>query len=276
MYAMNKKICTLGLIGKDVSKSLSEDIHTFILSEWGVECRYQRFSVSAENFNNAMRRLLGDFDGFNVTIPYKRDVFAYLDGIEGDAFACGAVNTVLCATRQGFNTDGVGFTLMLQAAGIEVEKKRVLVLGAGGSGRSSAVALKNAGAIVSMYRRNKAELEEVTMQLGVTAATDPESGEYDILVNCTGVGMHDTEGKSPVGSAAFANAKWAVDLIYTPEKSEFLRLAEETGVKILNGAAMLFYQAYYADCLYLDRRASVDEAKALYKKYVSKTKGERL
>ena len=276
MYTMDKKICTLGLIGKDVSKSLSEDIHTFILREWGVECRYERFSVSAENFDNAMRRLLGDFDGFNITIPYKRDVFEYLDGIEGDALACGAVNTVLCATRQGFNTDGVGFMLMLQAAGIEVNKKRVLVLGAGGSGRSSAVALKNAGASVSMYRRNRAELEEVTKQLGVTAATNPESGDYDIVVNCTGVGMHDTEGKSPVGKTAFANAKWAVDLIYTPEKSAFLRLAEETGANILNGAAMLFYQAYYADCLYLHRQASVTEAKLLYQKYLLKTKGERL
>lgn len=267
---MNAKKCRLGLIGKDVSKSTSEKIHTFILSEWGVSCEYQRFSVPAAEFDNAIRSLLGDFDGFNVTIPYKRDVMEYLDEVVGDAFACGAVNTVVSATRRGYNTDGLGFMQMLAAANIEVKSKKVLVLGAGGSGRSSAATLKNAGANVSMYRRNQEELTEVCEQLGVTAASDPESGEYDILINCTGVGMHDTEGISPVTGKAFRGASAAVDLIYTPETSEFLRLAENAGLQILNGAAMLFYQAYYADCLFLDRAPDKTEAETLYKKYLTK------
>lgn len=264
------KELSLGLVGKDVSKSNSERIHKFILGEWGISCNYERFSVSPDNFDIAMRRLLGDFDGFNITIPYKRDVFEYLDGIEGDAVACGAVNTVVNATRHGYNTDGVGFILMIESAGINVQGKKVLVLGAGGSGRSTAVALKNAGANVYMYRRNKAELEEVCFQLGVSPTDNPESGGYDILVNCTGVGMHDTEGKSPVGVAAFAGAQAAVDLIYTPQKSEFLRLAQGQGLTICNGAAMLFYQAYYADCLFLDKKPLRKEAENLYQKYVQK------
>ena len=78
---MNVKKLRLGLIGKDVSKSQSERIHRFILMELGVECEYERFSVPASDFDNVMRRLMGDFDGFNVTIPYKRDVMEYLDEI---------------------------------------------------------------------------------------------------------------------------------------------------------------------------------------------------
>ena len=267
---MNGKTIRLGLIGKDVSKSTSEQIHKFILGEWGIACEYERFSVSPAQFDSAMRRLTGDFDGFNVTIPYKRDVFEYLDGIEGDALSCGAV--VVTATARGYNTDGVGFLLMLETAGIKVAGKKVLVLGAGGAGRSSAVALKNAGATISMYRRNKEELAEVCGQLGITAASDPEAGGYDILLNCTGVGMHDTEGISPVREKAFAGAEAAIDLIYVPEKSTFLELAERAGLKTLNGAAMLFYQAYYADCLYTERTAKAAEAEALYKKYLSVTK----
>lgn len=258
----------LGLIGKDVSKSGSERIHKFILNEWGVECEYERFSVSPDNFDNAMRRLMGDFDGFNVTIPYKREVFEYLDGVQGDALACGAVNTIVTETRQGYNTDASGFLLMLAVAGIEVKNKRVLVLGAGGSGRSSAVALKNAGASVTMYRRNRAELEEVCTQLGIAAANEPEKGGYDIVINCTGVGMHDTERVSPIGERAFAGASVAVDLIYTPAQSEFLRLAKGLGLRTLNGASMLFYQAYYADCLYVGKTPDAEEAKALYEKYL--------
>lgn len=270
MYKMNGKLpqkLRLGLVGKDVSKSASERIHTFILQEMGVGCEYERFSVATQDFDSVMRRLMGDFDGFNITIPYKRDVFEYLDGIEGDAFACGAVNTVITASKKGYNTDGVGFMLMIQSAGICVKDKKVLVLGAGGSGRSTAVALKNAGAQVFMYRRNKAELAEVCGQLGVAAADNPEQGGYDILVNCTGVGMHDTVGVSPVTKSAFVGATAAIDLIYIPEKSQFLRLAQEAGLHICNGASMLFYQAYYADCLYLGLQPDVKEAERLYQKY---------
>ena len=265
---MQKRVLRLGLIGKDVSKSDSERIHTFILNELGVDCEYTRFSVAPSDFDCAMRTLLGDFDGFNVTIPYKRDVFEYLDGVEGDAFDCGAVNTVCVDTRRGYNTDCAGFLMMLTTNGICVTGKKVLVLGAGGSGRSSALALKNAGADVYMYRRNKAELLETCEQIGVNAAEEPNAGGYDILVNCTGVGMHESEGKSPVERTAFNGASVAVDLIYTPEKSRFLQLAEESGLRILNGASMLFFQAYYADCLFTKRQLNSEEAISLYNEYL--------
>lgn len=266
---MNVKKLRLGLIGKDVSKSPSGRIHKFILGKLGVACDYENFSITHAQLDSVLRLLLGDFDAFNVTIPYKRDVFAYLDGIQGEAALCGAVNTVVCSTRQGYNTDGAGFLLMLQTAGINVKGKSVLVLGAGGSGRSSAVALKGAGAHVSMYRRNREELAEVCAQIGVNAATDPETGGYDILLNCTGVGMHDTEGRSPVSAKAFAGASAAIDLIYVPKESEFLRLARESGLQTLNGASMLFYQGYFADCLFLGREPSEREAKVLYEKYLT-------
>ena len=266
---MNEKTLRLGLVGKDVSKSTSPAIHTFILNELGVRCEYESFSVTQDGFDCAARRLLGDFDAFNITIPYKRDIMEYLNDIEGDAFDFGAVNTVISATGKGYNTDGVGFLLMLETAGIQVKNKKILVLGAGGSGRSSAAALKKAGAAVFLYRRNREKLEEICIQLGVAAADDPESGGYDILINCTGVGMHDTEGVSPVTAKAFLGAIAAIDLIYTPEKSEFLRLAQECGLRILNGAAMLFYQAYYSDCLYLNMKPDSKQAKLLYEKYLA-------
>ena len=121
---MNEKKLRLGLVGKDVSKSKSEDIHTFILGELGVVCEYERFSVSADEFDSVMRRLMGDFDGFNVTIPYKRDVMGYLDEVAGDALDFGAVNTVVTASATGYNTDGVGFLQMVEAAGISVAQKK--------------------------------------------------------------------------------------------------------------------------------------------------------
>jgi len=262
------KTVRLGLVGKDVSKSTSGKIHKFILNEWGIACEYEKISASPDEFDLAIRRLLGDFDGFNVTIPYKRDIFEYLDEIKGTAFSCGAVNTVISQTREGFNTDAEGFALMLACGNIEIKDKKVLIIGAGGAGRSSAAALKERGAIVAMYRRNQEELHEVCSQLGVRAVSDPEIGGFDILVNCSGVGMHDTVGRSPVSEKAFRGASVAVDLIYEPKESAFLALAKAQGLRTLNGSAMLFYQAYYADCLFVGRQAQIEEAKALYGKYL--------
>ncbi|MBO4940002.1 MAG: shikimate dehydrogenase [Clostridia bacterium] len=266
---MKDKILRLGLIGKDVSKSVSGKNHAFILKQMGYEVEYESISTSMDGFDSAIRHLLGDFDGFNITIPYKRDVFAYLDGIEGDALLCGAVNTVINKTRIGYNTDVAGFLLMLRLSGMEVKNKKILVLGAGGAGRSTAVALKGAGADVYIYQRNQEKLQEVCNELSLQAASDPESGGYDILINCTGVGMHDSEGKSPVTKAAFRGAEGAIDLIYRPAESEFLRLAKEEGLPTLNGAPMLFYQAYYADCLYLEREADDKEAERFYQNYLT-------
>lgn len=264
-----KETLRLALVGKDVSKSTSEKIHKFILNELGVGCEYRRFSVAVDAFDDVMHTLLGDFDGFNVTIPYKRDVFVYLNEVVGDAFSFGAVNTVVTKTRKGYNTDGIGFLQMLDWAGVHPSGKKVLIIGAGGSGRSTAWSLKNAGANVWMYRRDQSKLMETCSQLGVNLASSPETGGYDILINCTGVGMHDTEGISPVTVKAFNGASIAVDLIYEPVESEFLRMAKTQGLQTLNGASMLFFQAYFADCLFLDKQPIETEAKALYEKYLN-------
>ena len=271
---MSEKKLRLGLVGKDVSASDSPKIHRFLSKELGCELSYECISTDSAGFDNAARYFLGDFDGFNITIPYKRDIMEYLDAIVGDAVAYGAVNTVVSRTRTGYNTDGLGFMQMLRIHGVEVDGKRVLILGAGGAGRSSAVALKQAGASVSLYQRRRAELEETCAQLGVAAADNPEAGGYDIVINSTGVGMHNTVGKSPVSDRAFDGASIAVDLIYRPKKSEFLRLAQERGLQTVSGGAMLFLQAYYADCLFLGREPSNQEAERLYRKWVAEENEE--
>ena len=111
---MSERCLKLALIGKDVSKSDSEKIHKFILPRLGVKCEYERISLPQTELDGVIRRLLGDFDGFNVTIPYKRDVIGYLDEVVGDAFSFGAVNTVVCDGKRGYNTDGAGFLLMVE------------------------------------------------------------------------------------------------------------------------------------------------------------------
>ena len=125
----------LAVIGKDVSKSTSPQIHAFIASRLNLSVEYNKISIREDKFEDEIDALLAAYDGVNVTIPYKLPVIAHLKNIEGDAKIFGAVNTVNCKTLTGDNTDGLGFTLMLKNNGVDVCGKEALVLGAGGAGR---------------------------------------------------------------------------------------------------------------------------------------------
>ena len=269
----------LAVVGKDVSQSQSPSMHTYILRNLGAKCSYERVSVPPAQFMERAEELFCEYDGFNVTIPFKLDIIPYLSSLEGDAKAFGAVNTVISATRKGYNTDGLGFMLMLRNAGVEVAGRTALVLGAGGAGRSCCKKLADGGAVVSVYERDEERLYGVYRELGgFSPLTEVPVAPFDIVVNCTGIGMHDTVGKTPVvafeggasepvGEQLLSLCKTAVDLIYVPAQSEFLRIAASLNKRTINGAAMLFYQAYYADCIYLGRAPSDAEAKALFEKY---------
>lgn len=268
----------LAVIGKDVSQSLSPAMHAFILGEMGVLHSYEAVSIPPDRFAQRAQALFSRYDFFNVTIPFKAEIMPYLAHIEGDAKAFGAVNTVVCAARTGWNTDGMGFMLMLENAGISVKGRRVLVLGAGGAGRSCIYKLAEGGAQVFAYERSRERLAQVHRELGgFTPLGEVVPDRYDLILNCTGVGMHDTvgltpsvrtpQGEAPVGEELLAQCGAAVDLIYEPKQSEFLRISASLGKQTVNGDAMLFYQAYFSDCIYLGRTPSAAEAKQLYQRY---------
>lgn len=270
----------LAVIGKDVSKSLSPTLHGFILQSLGITCTYDKISISPTEFTEKVGALFDRYDAFNVTIPFKTGIIPLLKELKGDALSFGAVNTVLSKSRLGYNTDGYGFRLMLENEGITLYGKKVLVLGAGGAGRSCIKQLTGAGADVFVYERDVERLQEVYAEFGgFTPLREMPLKFFDIIVNCTGVGMHDTVGQIP--TLIYANgvseskgfeslivrSEIAVDLIYEPKQSEFLRAASIMGKRTINGEAMLFYQAYLADCIILERAPSAEEAKRLFEKY---------
>ena len=258
----------LAVIGKDVSKSLSPRIHKFIADCTGNKLEYEAISIPESEFGSAVKKLFNEYDGFNVTIPYKLSIIPCLDKIEGDAKAFGAVNTVRVGDMSGHNTDGMGFALMLKNNGVEVSGREVLLLGAGGAGRSVAKKLADAGAHVFVYDTKLESAKNLENEFkGVKALENIEIKPYYAIINAKGIGMHKTEGISPVGEQLLSKCTVAIDLIYTPEKSEFLRLAENCGKKIINGKAMLFYQAYYSQCIYFEKPANETQAKELFEKF---------
>ena len=262
----------MAVIGKDVSKSDSAKMHTFDMKKLGSECSYELISIPREELDATVKKLIAGYDAFNVTIPYKLDVIPYLREIVGDAETFGAVNLV--KDRVGYNTDGAGFMLMLEVEGIDPAGRKVLVLGAGGAGRSVIKKLIDAGADVYTFDLNRENAEKVRREFGkVTVLDSVQPADYYMIINVTGVGMHKTEGVSPVGEEVLSRCERAVDLIYIPRKSEFLRIAESLGKPILNGEGMLFYQAYYGDCIILGRQPNAAEAAELFKEYMQEYGG---
>ena len=269
----------LAVIGKDVSKSLSPQMHRFILSRMGLDCEYEKISLSEEELKERVGDLMARLDGFNVTIPHKQNILPFLIKCEGDAAVFGAVNTVVSKTRTGYNTDGTGFLTMLEDAGISVKNQRVLVLGAGGAGRSCIYALHEAGAIVTAYEKDRERLKAVSDDFkGFTPIEQVSACDFDLIVNCTGIGMHDTVGMTPfVPDSAGADclkalvqsSKAVIDLIYEPKESALLSLAKSMGKCTLSGEAMLFFQAYAADCIFTGRERNMKQAKELWREYHS-------
>jgi len=266
----------LAVVGKDVSESLSPKMHNFILGCMGQEVRYDAVSVPPEKFGAEIEELFSSYDGLNITIPFKQAVLKHLVFLKQDAQKFGAVNTVVTRTRMGYNTDGYGFLALLAGCGIDF-RTNFLVLGAGGAGRCCIKSLCEAGANVSAYERNDQRLNAVYGEFGgFTPYLSVPVKPFGVIINATGVGMHDTTGQTPfvqgetgddVLFELIKRCGVAVDLIYRPEESEFLRVAREAGKRTVNGEAMLFYQAYAADCIFLGRAMNYETAGMLWKRY---------
>lgn len=264
---MNAK--KLALIGKDVSDSPSPQIHEFIASRLKIRLSYDRVSVPEERFQDEIESLFQAYEGVNITIPYKLSVIPHLKKLKGDAKIFGSVNTVDCRKREGYNTDGVGFMLMLSGGGADARGEETLVVGAGGAGRSVAKKLSDAGAKVSVYNRTFEKAKELEREFkGVRALKELEDKPYYLIVNATGVGMHTTVGQSPVGENLLKQCAVAADLIYNPARSEFLSIADRAGKKVINGFSMVFYQAYYADCIFFGLTPDGAQAKKIYAEFL--------
>lgn len=130
-----------GLIGEKLSHSFSKPIHEQLTGE-----PYELFPLSREEFPVFMERR--EFDGINVTIPYKQDVIPYCTAIDERAQRIGAVNTIVCRNGEltGYNTDYDGFSLLLAENHLPVRGATALVLGSGGTSKTVRTVLADQGA----------------------------------------------------------------------------------------------------------------------------------
>ena len=241
----------LGLIGAKLGHSLSPEVQQAIMEKSSVSGEYALYEVPEETAKNIKtwikeRELLG----INVTIPYKEHVLECADVLSEEVKSIGAANTLFCQNEKlyAYNTDYLGFIQMFKRGNVVMEGKEVVVLGNGGAARSAIYGAFTAGAkkimVVGRSEEKSTQLKEKFPYIETVDFEHIQGG--DIIINTTPVGMYPNTGKSVVDTTVLQQFLVAVDMVYNPLKTEFLKLAEKEGLQIITGLSMLIDQAVAA------------------------------
>jgi shikimate dehydrogenase len=229
-----------GLIGQKLSHSKSPEIHMLIKKALQLEFSYELIEISREEIEST----LTEFDGLNVTIPYKEEVIQHLESLSAEAEKIGAVNTVF--RKKGYNTDYFGFGKMLTINGVNLDDKKAVVLGTGGASKAVVQYLKDKGCQeVKLVSRTKRSQE-------IMGYDELLTYQGHLIINATPVGMYPEVERCPIKEEVLDNFNVAIDLIYNPMETLFLKQAKSKGLKVMNGLYMLIAQAVKAQELWHD------------------------
>lgn len=184
--------------------------------------------------------------GFNVTMPYKKDILKYLDSTDNVAKQCGNVNCVKVIRAgegiqlKGYNTDLYGFSIALKERFDLSSIDRAVILGGGSVSQTIAVALRQMGIEYKITTRQTPPDDSFISYENLNSSLD----DYQLIINATPCGMHPIENQTPpIDCNKLQSCHKVFDLIYNPEKTLLLQTAMQKGCEITNGYRMLVLQA---------------------------------
>ncbi|MBI3378046.1 MAG: shikimate dehydrogenase [Nitrospirae bacterium] len=267
------KTRVIGLLGYPVEHSLSPAIHNAAFEHLRLDCCYVTFPVKPGFLKDAVRSVRAlNLAGVNVTMPHKENVIPLLDKVDADASFIGAVNTIVNRSASdggkltGYNTDGRGFMKSLSEAQIAVNKKNVLILGAGGASRAigfylakKASALfiydidrKKAGKLIGDLKKIKGNVSFFSYQ---RSAISSQLDDIDIIINATPLGLKKGD-PLPIDINLLKPRHVVCDLIY--KNTLLLQRASRKGCRTLNGLGMLLWQGAFAFELWTGKKPPVE------------------
>lgn len=232
-----------GLVGSPVAHSVSPAMHNASFRAAGIDAVYLPLRAADADDFLAFARTIG-LKGASVTIPFKVALFDRVDESDPVARRIGAINTLRVINGRwiGGNTDAAAFLQPLQQR-MRLAGSRVAVLGAGGAARAVVIALASSDAALTVHARNRRRAEDVAMTVGARVGPfPPEPGSWDVLVNCTPVGMYPDAEESPLDMQPLTG-RLVYDLIYNPPMTRLLRDAARAGCQTIGGLEMLVAQA---------------------------------
>lgn len=261
-----------GIIGYPLKHTLSPALMNCFFHSARIEAQYRSFAVTSRSIPKLLQEMgASGFVGANVTIPHKERIMDYLDDVDPEARAVGAVNTIRWRDGKsiGFNTDVYGFRRALEVNRTRINRLPAIILGAGGAARAVAYSLLDAESpliyvaarnakrrkhLVSDFRKKFAgsQIEEITWNRKALAGA---LSSVRLIVNATLVGMSGARHGSelPVAWGEVTSSHIAYDLVYDPPLTEFLQRAQEQECSVINGLPMLMYQAARSLTIWLDR-----------------------
>ena len=232
-----------GVAGGSVRHSVSPAMHNAAFRAARVDAVYLPLPATSATDFATFGRAIG-ISGASVTIPLKVALFDQVDEVYSVARRIGAINTIRVIDGRwiGGNTDASGFLEPLQER-LALKGLRASVLGAGGAARAVTVALASSGCSVTLHARSRPQAEETAMLTSVALGPwPPEPGSWDLLINCTPVGMYPHVEETPI-PAEHLPGRYVYDLVYNPSITRLLRDASTRGCETIGGLEMLVAQA---------------------------------
>ncbi|MCD8304183.1 MAG: shikimate dehydrogenase [Prevotellaceae bacterium] len=230
-----------GLIGYPLGHSFSRAFFTEKFKREGIDAEYRNFEIEEAGMLVDIVRHTPGLRGLNCTIPHKQAIIPLLHSLSDEAREIGAVNVIkVCADGRlkGYNSDIIGFTKSLRPL-LQPHHKHALVLGTGGASKAICAGLTRLG-LQWRYVSRSAREGCLTYQ----DITPEVLSQYEVIVNCSPVGMHPHTDEAPaLPYAALTPRHLLYDLVYNPEETRFLSLGKEQGATVKGGLEMLHLQA---------------------------------
>ena len=246
------------VIGNPINHSLSPKLHNYWIKENNINAIYDKKLLDENNIQEIIEEVKNEkIHGINVTVPFKKSVIPFLDQLSPLAKEVQSVNTIFKKDNKviGENTDVGGFKQSLEYINNTVKNKKVFILGAGGVVPSILKALEKLGAAkVYISNRTKEKAKNLEshykISLGLETLDWGQSPDFDIIINATSLGLKNNDkielDYNKHKSKLFRGKKLFYDVIYNPEKTNFLLKGEELGNETTNGKMMFICQAQLA------------------------------
>ncbi len=252
------------VLGNPISHSKSPLIHKLFAEQTGQDISYEAIEAPLDSFAATIERLRSaGYKGCNVTVPFKFEAFNCATELSERARAAQAVNTLSFEGEKiiGDNTDGAGLVRDIeQNYGINLNDKRVLLMGAGGASYGVVLPLLTAGASIVIANRTDHKAVELANNFPGKAIRggsyeDLSGLQFDVVINATSAGLTDSE--VPLPSGIFSPGALAYDMMYGRE-TPFMAFARKQGATVADGLGMLVEQA--AEAFFIWRGVHPDTA----------------
>tara|TARA_B100000315_G_C14445093_1_gene526451 strand:- start:123 stop:905 length:783 start_codon:yes stop_codon:yes gene_type:complete len=238
------------VIGNPIKHSLSPKLHNHWIKENNIDAIYDKKQLNESNIEEIIKEVKNEkIKGINVTVPFKKSVIPFLDQLTPLAKEAQSVNTIFKKDNKviGDNTDIGGFEQSLKHINYSVKNKKIFILGAGGVAPSIIVALKRLGvAKINLTNRTKEKAEDLKkIYSDLKIITWGQNTDFDMIINATSLGLKN-EDQIKLDFSKTESNKLFYDVIYNPNKTNFLLEGKKSGNKIENGKMMFIYQAQLA------------------------------